>query len=322
VPLHDLGYRRWNGELSPPTVRWWVIAETGVRLAWRSRWLRRMLALAWLPAVVAAVCFFIVENALSQSPNVAHAVATLGQDFPMIRRLAQEIASDPEHARASLWSVLLLTFFRIPQGVLIIMLIALIAPPLIAQDLRSRAFLLYFSRPITRMEYVFGKMVTVAAYLSMITIVPGITLYLLGVGLSPDMSVVWDTWDLPFRVVAASIVVMVPTITFSLCLSAAMAESRFATFCWFTPWVVGVAAFFALTLTNDFQAIQRDDNPFTVSSKWSWLSPYHALGEVEGWIFGLEKDFSKVAPEAFMLSVVTLMSMAVLLRKVSSPMRV
>jgi ABC-2 type transport system permease protein len=321
VPLHDLGYRRWTGELNPQILRWWVIAQTGVRLAWRSRWLRRMLVLAWLPAALCGAAFFALENSLSDPRQVAQILRMMSRNYPQASMVAEQLEGDPSAARIVLWPMILLTFFRLPQGVVTVMLVALIAPPLIARDLRSRAYLLYFSRPITRLEYVFGKMSVVATYLLMVTLVPGVALYVLGVALSPEFAVFWDTWDLPLRVAAASIIVIVPTVTFALALSALLGESRYATFCWFAPWVLGFVAFMSMTAMNEARPFRRR-NPLLVSNKWSLLSPYHMLGEVQTWVFGIEKEFANVAPEACLLSVVTLVSMAVLLRRVSAPMRV
>ncbi len=321
MPLHDLGYRSWSGDLNPQIVRWWVIAQTGVRLAWRSRWLRRMLVLAWLPAALCGAAFFALEKSLSEPDDVARILRIVGRNYPQADMVADQIKGDPSQARITLWPMVLLTFFRLPQGVITVMLVALIAPPLIARDLRSRAYLLYFSRPITRLEYVFGKMAVVAAYLLMVTLVPGVALYVLGVALSPEFAVFWDTWDLPLRVAAASVIVIIPTVTFALALSALLGESRYATFCWFAPWVLGFVAFVSMTAMYETRRL-RGRNPLLLSNKWSILSPYHALGEVQTWVFGIEKDFANIAPEACLLSVVTLISMAVLLRKVSAPMRV
>lgn len=325
VPLHDLGYRGWDGELNPQSGRWWVIAQTGVRLAWRSRWLRRMLVIAWFPAVLAGLVLFFVENAISRSLDLPNVIRLTDQTFPVFpwgESMAAMLDERPANSRAAIWPVVLLAFFRMPQGVLIVMLTALVAPSLIAQDMRSRAYLLYFSRPITRLEYVLGKMATVAAYQAMITAVPGVALYLLGVGLSPDLSVIRDTWDLPLRIIASSVVVIVPTVTFSLSLSALLAESRYATFCWFAPWILGWAAFVAMTAMKESAVLHHSENAFVLRGTWSVLSPYHALGEVESWIFGITRNFDDVAPEAMMLSLVTLVSLGVLLHKVSSPMRV
>ncbi|WP_145026682.1 ABC transporter permease subunit [Caulifigura coniformis] len=321
MPLHDLGYRRWSGPRNPQFFRWWVIAQTGVRLAWGSRWLRRLLVLAWLPAALCGVAFFALEKSLTEPSQMVRVLRIMSRNYPQADLVADELEKNPSQARVALWPMVLLTFFRLPQGVITVMLVALIAPPLIARDLRSRAYLLYFSRPITRLEYVFGKIAVVAAYLLMVTLVPGIALYVLGVALSPEFAVVYDTWDLPLRVAAASIIVIIPTVTFALALSALLGESRYATFCWFAPWVLGFVAFVSMTAMNETRML-RGRNPLLISNKWSLLSPYHTLGEVQTWVFGIEKDFANVAAEACLLSVVTFFSMIVLLRKVAAPMRV
>ena len=62
MPLHDLGYRAWQGRPEPERRRWWVIAQTGSRLAWRSRWLRRLMLVAWLPMVYMGIGFFAYEQ--------------------------------------------------------------------------------------------------------------------------------------------------------------------------------------------------------------------------------------------------------------------
>ena len=42
MPIHNLGYREWKGELEPSSTRWTVVAEIGIRRAWQSSWLRRL----------------------------------------------------------------------------------------------------------------------------------------------------------------------------------------------------------------------------------------------------------------------------------------
>ena len=65
MPIYDLGYRGWNGRLVPAAGRFWAITSTGVRLAWQSRFLRRMLLLAGIPVVYAAVLLFVFEKVKS-----------------------------------------------------------------------------------------------------------------------------------------------------------------------------------------------------------------------------------------------------------------
>ena len=67
MPVHDLGYRAWQGQLQSRSLRWWAIADTGIRLAWRGHWLRRLLIVAWLPALYIAMAFLFYEQWLRRS---------------------------------------------------------------------------------------------------------------------------------------------------------------------------------------------------------------------------------------------------------------
>ena len=60
-----------------------------------------------------------------------------------------------------------------------VLLTAFVGPGLIAPDLANNALPLYFCRPFTRAEYVFGKMSLLLAMLSAITWVPGLLLFLI-----------------------------------------------------------------------------------------------------------------------------------------------
>lgn len=229
-------------------------------------------------------------------------------------------AGDIQSTRHAVWSWLLLTFFRYPQGILLVFLIGHIAPNLIAQDLRSRAYLIYFSRPITRLEYVLGKATVVFGYVMMITTVPALALYVLGVLLSPDLSVIWHTWDLPLRILAASCVLMVPTTSLALCFSSLTYESRYASFAWYAVWVLGWVAYANLTASEmTGHGIHSLD---AAGGRWTLVSLYHLLGVVQTWVFGLEVSRETVASGVMILGIITVVSYAVLLNRVSAPMRI
>lgn len=325
MPVHDLGYRSWRGKLAPDYTRWLVIAHTGIRLAWRSSWLRRMLLVAWLPGFYMGLGFFLFEQSL-EYPQARRTVSQYLSSLPNTNTLADSLrvdlrSDDPVklgQARHQMWAALLAILFRYPQGMLMVMVVGIVAPPLIANDMRSRAFLLYFSRPLTREEYVLGKGCVVWAYLMMITTAPALCLYLLGVLLSSDLSVIEYTWDLPFRVLAATAVLMVPTTAVALCFSSMTTESRYATFGWFAIWIFGWVSYSALT---SFQLQSPGMNGEVSSTPWTLLSLYHTLGEVQSWVFGLRTGFSDVWAEAVVLIAVTVVAVGVLLNRVSAPIR-
>ena len=169
-----LGYRGWSGRQAPGWMRWTVIATVGVRRTWQSLWVKRMLFLAWLPAVWFGIGFFIWEQA-ALYPEWRQLLTPFLQGMPHTPEfdgIRESIRNgNLEVSRHAVWGWLLQTFFRYPQGVLVVMIVGMISPPLISQDIRSRAFLLYFSRPLTRGEYLLGKLGTLCAYLAMISTV-------------------------------------------------------------------------------------------------------------------------------------------------------
>jgi ABC-2 type transport system permease protein len=305
VPIHDVGYRQGQPPKGHPWLRWLVIAEAGIRLAWKSSWLRRMLFFAWMPTAFFGFCFFMYEQSF-KNPEARVAVARLLQRLPEDISPYQNWQMDPNEARHEVWAFLLMGFFRYPQGILMVMLVGLIAPSLISQDFRSKAFLLYFSRPITPIDYVIGKAAVVAVYLSAITLLPALLLYAIGVMLSPDFSVVLATWDLPLRVVLASITLTIPTTVLALFLSSMTTESRYAGFAWFAIWAMGWVAYANLLRIG-------------AGPQWSMLSLYHLLGRVQLWIFGLPAQ--DVSAAAIMLLMVTVVSFIVLMTRISAPMR-
>lgn len=73
------------------------------------------------------------------------------------------------------------TFFRRGleiQGNLAFFLALALGPALISPDLRNNGLALYLSRPVTRAEYVLGKITILATMMSLITWVPGLLLFL------------------------------------------------------------------------------------------------------------------------------------------------
>ena len=209
-----------------------------------------------------------------------------------------------------------------------VMVVGLIAPPMISQDVRSRAFLLYFSRPLTRGEYLLGKLSSVWVYLSVISTLPALALYVLGVLLSPNLSVVSATWDLPFRIVAASVVLMLPTSVLALCFSSLTQESRYAGFGWFAVWILGWFTYTAASSAEAFEQMNAQQEVFRPGgqivlqqSSWTHVSLYHTLGRVQSWVFGFA-EFREVWVSSVILIAVTLIALVVLLRRISAPMRV
>lgn len=353
MPVHDVGYRAWNGRRIASYWRWWTISARGVALILKSKWIRRMLLFAWASVIYWAVSFFLFENFIETVrqgiPGQAAMAAMnelegtpmgmvaedeverilarrLEQQIPLLRSSeAQQLAvvladDDRAHSRRVFWTLMTLTFFRYPQAAMMVFLIGFIAPSLIANDMRSRAFLLYFSRPIRISDYILGKLGILAAFLIWTITLPALALYFFGVMLSPNVSVVAVTWDLPLRILLASVVVIIPTSLLALALSSLTQESRFASFAWFAVWGMGAGAHLAMQgnfMTRMLGSRGMLDGPILPSEdRWAFLSLYECLGGVQRWVFGAEVSNRTVLTSAVVLSGVTILSLLVLNRRI------
>ncbi len=322
MAVNSLGYRGWRGMIAPPWTRSVVIARTGIRRAWQSVWLKRLLFFSWLPTIWFATGFFAFEKSI-EYPELRELLSGfLRSNHPRMRAVADMLSSgDVATARHDVWAWLLMTLIRYAQSFVMLLLVGLIAPPLISQDIRSRAFLLYFSRPINRFEYVIGKLATVVSYLAMISAVPALTLYVVGVFLSPNLGVVANTWDVPLRIIGATIVMSIPTASFALCLSSLTQETRTAAFAWFAALILGAITFnFVSAMEGINHAAHGQSISLVSDSNWSLVSLYHTLGFVQSWAFGFV-EFRDVYGSVIVLVLLTIVSFVVLMRRVVAPMR-
>jgi len=285
MPLLDLGYRSWEGNRTPRILRWTVVALTGITMVWRGYWLRSMFVIALTPALFSVLGFFMFEQGIKQ-PEPRRFVARIVQQQFKSPELAKSLTDDPDAARHDVWAQFLMWFFRYPQAFSMVVVFGLVAPRLISYDLRSRAYLLYLSRPMTPFEYLVGKGAVLWFLLTLIATLPALFVYFCGVLLSPQWQVIEQTWDLPLRVLLATIALALPTSAAAICYSSMTTESRFAGFAWFATWVVGWVTYAVLTSTEMFDPSDSQ----TLVSKWQFISPYHTLGQLQAISFGISND--------------------------------
>lgn len=324
MPVHDLGYRRWIGSRAAQFMRPLVIARGGISLILKRRWLRILLVVAWLPVIFPAFGIFAFEFS-STDPELQRMIVGL-VSRPLGRPdLGVMIGSDMESARHEVWSTLILTYFRYPQLFAMVALIGLVAPLLVSYDLRTKAYLMYFSRPLTPAQYILGKSAVIWFFLAAVVTVPALLLYVMGVLLSPDLSVIMHTWDIPLRILGASLVLMIPTTTLAVVFSSLTAESRYATFSWFATWVMGFVAYQFLTFTTAaMSGVRPPRGPGPVDweamgvdlDRWRLLSPYHTLGKVEAWVFGLDPTSASVVPSIAVLTGFTVIGFWIVRRRI------
>jgi ABC-2 type transport system permease protein len=177
MAVYRRGYHRYQGRITGHWTRFMVLP----RYAWRRLFQQRLVVLLCMVAVVwplLCACFIYLTN---------HA--------ELLRGLAPEFRQFIE-VNGSFFNV----FMKV-QAMFAIFLAALIGPGLIAPDLANNALPLYFSRPLTRFDYVLGRLTVMIGMLSIITWVPGLLLF----GMQTGMAGSWwfrANWTLGAGMVA------------------------------------------------------------------------------------------------------------------------
>ena len=69
MPIYDLSYRHWEGQLRSGAGRWWVIAEAGLRLLLAKRFFLFLLMVCWIPVFIEAFYIYF-ELAMGQGTGL------------------------------------------------------------------------------------------------------------------------------------------------------------------------------------------------------------------------------------------------------------
>ena len=117
-------------------------------------------------------------------------------------------------------------------------LVLLVGPNLISQDLRYNALPLYFSRPLRRIDYFLGKLGVIVAFLAAVIIVPSIVAYVLGLLFSLDITIVRDTSRILLASMCYGLVIAVSAGMLMLALSSLSRNSRYVALFWMGIWIV------------------------------------------------------------------------------------
>jgi len=179
MPIYDQGYRRYEGRSPLHQIRFWPITREALRLILAKRAFLGLLAVSFVPFVVRVIQIYVVTR-FPEAGRVLPIDGRLYGDF-----LNQQIGF-----------TILLSIFG--------------ASGLVANDLRTGAILVYLSRPLTRRDYIAGKLLVPLSLNLAVTLVPGLLLYLVGLALAPEQYLKWDlVWIAPAVVLHALAVSLV-----------------------------------------------------------------------------------------------------------------
>lgn len=270
MPIHDQGYRRYLGRRAPHGRTWWVIARAGILDLLRQRRFLGLLLFAWSPFVVRAVQIYVASN--FQQASFLSATAETFHEF-----LEQ-------------------------QALFVFIMTVWVGAGLIANDRRANALQIYLSKPLTRVEYVVGKLVTLLVFLAGVTWLPAMLLLVLQIMFAGSLTFLRNNLFL-FPAITLFSAIQVFTAAFTvLALSSLSKSSRF----------VGIMyaglMFFTTANYNVLRAM-------TGSSSWAWLSPLDSLEIVGNAIFRMQSGYTLPVPVALITIVVLIAASVVILER-------
>jgi ABC-2 type transport system permease protein len=246
MPIHDQGYHRYKGERDRSGAAWQVIARAGIRTVLAQRKFLALLLFAWGPFLVRAVQVYIAANF-----QQASFLQPKGETFRE---------------------------FLDQQGIFVFFVTIYVGAGLIAADRRANALQLYLSKPLTRWDYVGGKLAILFVFLTLVTFVPAMTLLLVQIGFAGSLTFVRQNLYLVPAITLFSLVQVLLASCTILALSSLSNSSRF----------VGIMyaglIFFTGALFNAVRGI-------TGRSWLAWLSPTDALEQLGDVMFRLRPRF-------------------------------
>jgi ABC-2 type transport system permease protein len=265
MPIHDQSYRRYAGEREYAGKAWLVIARNGIATIARKRLFVGLLLLAWIPFIVGAVMIYLNANF---------------PQFTILSMTAQRFRD-----------------FLNRQDFFVFVITVWVGAGLIANDKRANALQIYLSKPLTRTEYIAGKLVILATFLLMVTWVPAILLLLLQVAFSGSFTFLRQNLYLfPAVTVFASLQVLVSTFTM-LALSSMSKSSRYVAI------LYAGAYFFSHAVFGVIYAV-------TGSTRLSWLSLPGNLNEVGDIVFRVQPRYS-TSPAISVLTLAVLVGVSI-----------
>ncbi len=175
MPLHDLSYQHFDGPRTSRFNRSFALGRSTASLLLKRRAFLFLLTVSWIPFLARVAQIYIAR----QFP----------QAFPFIT------------VDAGLWQE-----FLSHQVLLPVILVALYTGAgAIATDVSTGAFVVYLSKPISRIDYVFAKAMPVMAALLLVTLVPALGLLVVHMFVAEDFELFAATPFLPLSVVTYSL---------------------------------------------------------------------------------------------------------------------
>jgi ABC-2 type transport system permease protein len=266
MPLHDPGYRHWKGDWTTHPYRWLAVARQGIRLLIKRKRFVFLMILSSLPFLVRAVMIYL-------SSAVGGYVGSLKIEPGFFETFLSQ------------------------QGFFVFIISIYAGAGLISNDLRANALQIYFSKPITRQDYILGKFGILAFFLALPTLVPAVLLYVLSILFEASLGFAPENLGVLGAILGYSLLIIFTSGLIMIGLSSLSKSSRFAG--------ISFAAvfFFSQALAVILSSVLRD-------SRLGWIALENNVRRLGDVLFRTESHY-QFAPWISLLILAVLMTAAV-----------
>jgi len=259
MPIHDQGYRRYGGLKARTGTGWMVITRAGIRSQLAKRAFLGLLLLSFLPFFARAIQIYLAVN------------------FPQTGDL---LAVKPDLFRQ----------FLDQQQIWVFFITVYVGAGLIANDRRANALQIYLSKPLTRAEYIFGKLAILMAFLLLVTWVPALLLLIVQIAFAGNFSFLLKNLYLFPAITVFAFIQVTMVAAAMLALSSLSKSSRY------------VAILYAAVIFFS-QAIYGVLTVVTRSTQLSWISFPANLSQLGDVIFRMPSKYQTPWPVALLMIV-------------------
>jgi ABC-2 type transport system permease protein len=273
MPIHDQGYRRYGGLKARTGTAWMVIARAGIRSMIGKRAFLGLLLVSWFPFFVRAVQFYAAAN-LTNVPQAS----LLAPSADTFRQFLEQ------------------------QQTFVFFVTVYVGAGLIANDRRANALQIYLSKPLTRAEYVLGKLAILMTFLALVTWLPAIVLLIVQIAFAGNFTFFSNNVFLfPAITVFAFIEITLAAATM-LALSSLSNSSRYVAI------LYAAVIFFTQAVYGVLYAVTR-------STAFSWLSFSANLKQVGDVIFRQKLEYDTPWPLSLLIIVLLIALSGVVLER-------
>ena len=329
MALLETGYRPWHGQVQNVWKRRGVVARHTMRTCLQGRVVRFLVIVPWVLALVTVIAFFgvgqiLVPDGLMEPLNF---YLLDGRGRAIMDGLVAWLALYPDITVRAVANFLLLFLSGFAQT-FSFLIITMVIPRLLTQDVASNAIVVYSSRAISRLDYLGGKLAGLLGVLTLAWLGPVLAAWFLGNVVAPDWSFFWHARSALVHSLLLIVPAMIAVALIALGISSLSPRARIARATWLMIWILTLPLIGIAKITQPWLAYLSISHVIDRLGK-AIFSPYQDFVQARGSLPFFNSVFGKLPTETIQqwgdspmmgpviaLTIMTAIAVAILWRRI------